>query len=99
MLRLIAALLLLLAIIWLTLSLLAKIKRLLSNSISPTSTPQEKQQSQEKSQPNPRIHTAQDSQEASHDLVACAHCRIFLPIEEGIRYQGQYYCSKSCLPE
>lgn len=97
MLRLIAALLLLLAIIWLTLSLLAKIKRLLSSSISSTSTPQEK--AQEKSQPNPRIHTAQDSQEASHDLVACAHCRIFLPIEEGIRYQGQYYCSKSCLPE
>lgn len=93
MLRLIAALLLLLAIIWLTLSLLAKIKRLLSSSISSTST------SQEKSQPNPRIHTTQDSQEASHDLVACAHCRIFLPIEEGIRYQGQYYCSKSCLPE
>lgn len=99
MLRLIAALLLLLAIIWLTLSLLAKIKRLLSSSISSTSTPQEKQKAQEKSQPNPRIHTAQDSQEASHDLVACAHCRIFLPIEEGIRYQGQYYCSKSCLPE
>lgn len=32
------------------------------------------------------------------ELVACARCGSFTPIDSAIRFKGNFYCSKDCLP-
>lgn len=32
------------------------------------------------------------------ELVACARCGSFTPMDSAIRVKGDFYCSKDCLP-
>lgn len=85
MLRVIALLLLGLALLWLVLS----VARRVGHFITATKVPSQA----ETKEPDPM------PDDISQDLIACAHCRVFLPMSEAVKFRGQYYCSKACLPE
>lgn len=33
------------------------------------------------------------------ELVACARCGSFTPMDSAIKFRGDFYCSKACLPD
>lgn len=35
----------------------------------------------------------------ANDMVACAHCELYVDIDEAILSNGKYYCSQECLKE
>lgn len=85
MLRVIVLLLLGLALLWLVLSVVRRVGHFI------TATKASSQAETKEPDPMP--------DDISQDLIACAHCRVFLPMSEAVKFRGQYYCSKACLPE
>lgn len=86
MLRVIALLLLGLALLWLVLSVARRVGHFITSATKAPSQAETKE-------PDPM------PDDISQDLVSCAHCRVFLPMSEAVKFRGQYYCSKACLPE
>lgn len=86
MLRVIALLLLGLALLWLVLSVARRVGYFITSVTKAPSKAEVKE---------PDLM----SDDISQDLIACAHCRVFLPMSEVVKFRGQYYCSKACLPE
>lgn len=93
MIRLIALLLLLLAMLWLAVSLYRRVVGLLA---SRQSKPGEGAEGGAKKEGG----AYKDSWGGvSEELVSCARCGVFIPLREAVRFYECYYCSKSCLPD
>ncbi len=47
----------------------------------------------------PAISDDAPKKDESSDMVECANCHVYSPIDDSIISNGKYYCSQECLKE